>query len=282
MKLSISAYCFFKAIRSNRLDQAAFIYEAARLGADGVELLDPFVNDRERDRAACLEALAQTGLPCPIYSVSNNLAQPDEARRQEHLDKVLTGIAEAGHYGSGIVRIFAGNVSEGLEFDACRAWIVEGLVVASQAAAENGVLLALENHGQLAGRSDQVRELIEEVRHLSGTDVLGANPDLGNFLLVDQDSVEAVTELGPLAVMAHLKDFSEVDASHEGFAFTSLAGRRYVGRAIGEGVLDLAAGVSALRAAGFDGWVSLEYEAEEDSFTAMPRSVANARALLAR
>ena len=37
---------------------------------------------------------------------------------------------------------------------------------------------------------------------------------------------------------------------------------------------------AALRDAGFDGWLSVEYEGAEDPFTAIPRSIENARKYL--
>ena len=83
-------------------------------------------------------------------------------------------------------RVFAGDVAEGITFDQAREWIVEGLALASEYADARGIKLALENHGSLAGRGEQVRGLIEDVRAQSENDALGANPDTGNFILVNQ------------------------------------------------------------------------------------------------
>lgn len=281
MPLAISHYSYFRAYREGRLDLPGFIREAKRIGAEGVELLAPLYRDPEQDRADALEALAETGLPCPIFSVSNDFAKPDLSLRAAELEKIRFGIEEAGRYGAKIVRVFAGDVKETVTFDQARQWIVEGLSEATRIAGDHGVRLALENHGTLAGRGDQIRALIEEVRAAAGTDAIGANPDMGNFVLVDQSSPGAIAQVSDLAAMAHFKDFAPAPEGYEGFVYRSLAGRPYVGAALGEGMVDLPACLRILAEAGFQGWLSIEYEGEEDSLTAMPRSVETARRLLA-
>jgi len=223
--------------------------------------------------------MAETGLPCPIFSVSQNFAKPDPADREAELEKIRFGIEEAPKLGARVVRVFAGDVAEGISFEDARNWIVEGLSAASTEAAAAGLKLALENHGKLAGRGDQVREIINEVRDRSGVDALGANPDIGNFMLVDQDSVEAIRMVAPLANMAHLKDFKLVPDGTEG-VFRSLAGKPYAAQVVGEGDIDLAGCVRALRSGGFDGWASVEYEGSEDPYTAVPRSVQSSKLAL--
>src|SRR5688572_26212234 len=204
MKLGVSMCSYFRPWKEGRLDIPGFIHEAKRAGAEGVELLDFFykgtgtasatVLSQEEvapERGRALAALAEAGLPCPIFSVAQNFAKPTAEEREVQLRKILFGIREARQYGAEVVRVFAGDVAEGITFDEAREWIVNGLSQASQAAAEQGIRLALENHGTLAGRGDQVRDLIQDVRERSRTDALGANPDTGNFMLVNQPSHEA-------------------------------------------------------------------------------------------
>lgn len=293
MKIGVSMWSYFRAWREGKLDIPGFIREAKRAGADGVELLDFFYSglasdkplvwteaDVAAERALAKAALEETGLPIPIFSVAQNFAQTDPAVREMHLNKIKFGVDEANRYGAKIVRVFAGDVADGITYDQARAWIVEGLAQASAYAEANGIKLALENHGGLAGRGDQVKSLIEDARALSGTTALGANPDTGNFVLVEQPSHEAIRQVASYANMVHFKDFAKAPEGHEGFAYESLAGQKYVGTAIGEGCVDLAACIRELKDSGFDGWLSVEYEGEEDPFTAVPRSIENARRYL--
>jgi sugar phosphate isomerase/epimerase len=267
-------YSYYRTVKGGGgMDIPGFIHEAKRIGADGVELLDFFYTNADEERPTALEALKETGLPCPIFSVAQNFAKVSPEEREFQLGKIKFGVDEALKYGAGVVRVFAGDVAEGITFDQARGWIIEGLAMASVYADEHGIKLALENHGTLAGRGQQVRGIIEDVRAMAGNSALGANPDTGNFLLVNQPSHEAIREVAGYANMVHFKDFK----SDPNGIYGALNGEKFSGTAIGEGIVDLHACLAALKDAGFDGWLSMEYEGEEDPLTAVPRCLANAR-----
>lgn len=262
MKLGVSMYSYVRALRAGQMDLRGFIAEAKRIGAEGVELLDFFYVDADRDRQVAKETLAEHGLPCGVFSVAQNFAKASAEEREAQLGKILFGIGEAVFFDAKVVRVFAGDVSPGIGFDEARAWIIEGLTKAANAAQERGVKLALENHGKLAGRGDQVRGIIDAVRQNCGHDALGANPDTGNFQLVGQESHEAIEQVADYAYMVHFKDFLPAPAGHEGYTFASLDGSKFIGTVIGEGGVDLGRCLAALSRVGFDGWVNLEYEGE--------------------
>jgi len=275
MKLGVSMYSYLKAVKDGRLDIASFIHEAKRIGADGVELLDFFYKDMDRDRAAAMQALEETGLVCGVFSVAQNFAKKSPAERQVEAGKVMVGVEEALKFKAKVVRVFAGDVSEGIEFDEARKWIVMMLADVSNYAQEHGVKLALENHGTLAGRSDQVKGIIDDVRDKCGHDALGANPDTGNFMLVGQAGHEAVEDVASYAYMVHFKDFKKAGEGYDGFTYKALDGTGYYGTVIGEGEVDLGACVASLKEAGFDGWLNLEFEGEGDPMVDVEKSFKN-------
>lgn len=280
MKLGLTMWSYFSLWREGSLAGVGdFIHEAKRVGAEGVELLDVFYRDRDIDleRNAALLALQETGLSVGVFSVSQNFAKRDPHERLIQLDKIKFGIDEAEFYGAKVVRVFAGDVSEDVTAEEALPWIIEGLSHASIYAETVGVKLALENHGKLAGRSDQVRGIIESVREQSGVEALGANPDTGNFMLVNEESHLAIRAVAPFAQMVHFKDFARTTPDDPEGHYTSLTGERYRGTALGEGDVDLAACIQVLKVAGFEGWVNLEYEGAEDARVAVPRSLAAAR-----
>ncbi len=277
MRLGVSMWSYFYAWKAGRITIQSFIEHAAVSGAEGVELLDFFYQgDVPAGRELAKAGLDATGLPVAIFSVSNNFAKLEPAERSAQVDRIKFGVDEANHYGAKVVRVFAGDVAEGITFDQARGWIIDGLRSAAEYAADQGVKLALENHGTLAGKSAQVRGIIDEV----GIASLGANPDTGNFLLVGQDSAEAIADLADVANMVHFKDFRRALPDYEGFAYAALDGTRYVGTSLGEGDVDLAKCIGHLRDAGHAGWLSLEFEGEEDPLTAVPRSLESARRFL--
>ena len=276
MKLGLSMWSYAASVRRGELDIPGFIREAGRLGVGGVELLDFFWKYREAELPAVQAALAETGLPVGVYSVANNFVLPDEAARAAQVGVIRDGVDNAVHFGAKTVRVFAGDIKPGFTYEQCLLWIIAGLKEAAAYAYDQGVTLALENHGKLAGRSDQVQTILNAV----ASPALKANPDTGNFLLVHQASHTAVAELATRAAMCHFKDFRVVPDNYAGFAYTGTEGLKFAGTAIGEGEVDLPDCVSSLRQAGFDGWLNIEYEGEEDPAMALPRSVAYAKGLL--
>jgi sugar phosphate isomerase/epimerase len=269
-------WSYFAVWKRGEITIPEFIRSVRDNGAAGVELLDFFWKDRETETKAVEAALAETSTPVAVYSVSNNFVHEDAAFRQSQVAVIRSGVDSAKHFNAGVVRVFAGNYDEKHSFHQAFHWIVEGLKESADYAAENGVVLALENHGQLAGKSGQVKDILRAV----GSPALKANPDTGNFLLVHQTPHEAIKELASEAGMVHFKDFAEVPETFDGFAYVSLDGLKYVGTAIGEGDVALASCVDELRAGGFDGWLNIEYEGGENPTTAVPRSIKNALELL--
>ena len=277
MKLGLSMYSYVRAYQSGQIDIPGFIQESKRLGVQGVELLDFFWRDPTRDLPEVRAALQDTGLPVGVYSVANNFVQAGEAARAEEVKKITDGVDYAVQFGAKAVRVFSGNLAPEYTYEQCLLWIIAGLKEAAAYAYDQGVTLALENHGQLAGRSEQVELILNSV----ASPALKANPDTGNFLLVHQASHLAVAALAHRAAMVHFKDFRVVPDNYAGFAYVGTEGLKFAGTAIGEGEVDLVDCVSSLHQAGFDGWLNIEYEGEEDPFSAVSRSVGYTRQLLA-
>ena len=278
MKLGLSMYSYHLACRRGRMDIPSFIQEAKRLGVQGVELLDFYWRDPAAELPDVRAALQDTGLPVGVYSVGNNFVQAGEAERAAEVKKITDGVDYAVQFGAKVVRVFAGNIEPDYTYEQCMLWIIAGLQEASEYAYAQGITLALENHGRLAGRSEQVQTILNAV----ASPALKANPDTGNFLLVHQASHLAVAELATRAAMVHFKDFQVVPDNYSGAAYVGTEGLKFAGTAIGEGEVDLPDCVSSLRESGFDGWLNIEYEGEEDPFSAVSRSVEYTRQLLER
>lgn len=278
MKIAVSMWSFVHDFQQGKIDVEGFVRKAGDLGAEGVELLDVFWQDRDAEIEPVKAALGELAMPVCTWAVSNDFAGPDPAERAEALDIVRGGVDEAVNLGSRVVRVFSGNLSDGIPFDDAFGWIVEGLSAGAAYAARHGVSLGLENHGPLAGRSDQVRKIIQSV----GSEYLGANIDTGNFLLVNQSPVEAIADLARCTVAVHLKDFKEVPADYEGTAYSALDGTKYAGTVIGEGDIDLRACLQSLKNSGYRGYLSIEYEGEEDATESVAQSIENTRQILSQ
>jgi len=94
---------------------------------------------------------------------------------------------------------------------------------------------------------------------------------MGNFLCVNENPVPAVKRLAKYAVMAHVKDFhirpkESVPPSGWFKTPTPIALR---GAIVGHGVIDVPAQIQHLRRAGYDGFLSLEFEGMEEPLNAV-------------
>ena len=194
--------------------------------------------------------------------------------REQQLTNMKRGVDTAVKLGVDLLRVFSGDPRAGVAHEQGMEWILEGLAAGAAYALEQGVTLALENHGRFAGRSDQVQGIIDHV----GSPALRVNFDTGNFLLAGQDPAAAARELGDLVVLVHLKDIKLANADEQGHVFADPAGRTLTGSVIGQGLVDMPAVIAVLREAGYDGWLSLEYEGSTDPFAVgVPQSLEYAR-----
>lgn len=260
MRTCVSMWSLVRPIRAGELDTVGFVDYAAAVGARGVELLSIFWKDRDAELPLVRAALARHGLAVAAYDTSNDFSVPDPAARAVQVNKVKGDIDVALALGANTLRVFAGDVRPDTTFDTCLDWIVGGLAEVAAYAAERGVILALENHGKLAGRSEQVLEILRRV----GSPALKVNIDTANFLLVDEDPNAAIRRVAAKTGHVHFKDFAPAPPDWTGFTYSALSGTRFVGVVAGTGKVDLTRAVADLRAAGYTGWLSIEYEGEGD------------------
>ncbi|MCY4539213.1 MAG: sugar phosphate isomerase/epimerase [Chloroflexi bacterium] len=277
MKLSLSMWSLVPAVKAGQMDLMSFIDFAAAQAVAGVELLDVFWSDAEREIPLVKARMADAGLDTAVYSISNNFIRPDARERQRELDDLKRGVDTALALDVNLMRVFSGSYREGVSQEEGMSWILDGLTAGAAYAERQGVTLALENHGRFAGRSDQLRDIIERV----GSPALRVNLDTGNFLPVGQDPLEAARDLADLIVLAHLKDMRRAAPDEPGHVFADPDGLLLTGSVIGEGLVDLPAMIALLEEIGYRGWLSLEYEGAEDPVSiGVPRSLDAARRLL--
>lgn len=277
MKLSVSMWSVVQAVKEGRMNLTQFIDYAAAQRAEGVELLDYFWKDEKTELPAVKQQIADKGLTLAVYSIGNDFFHPDAVERAKELDELKHGVDVANQLGVNLMRVFSGNFREGYTLEDGMGWIIEGLAAGAEYAHRHGVTLALENHGLMAGRSDQVKAIIERV----GSPALRANLDTGNFLLVGQNPTDAAQELASYVALVHLKDFRKARPDETIHVYKGLDGVGYTGTVTGEGGVDLPKIIAILNTAGYTGWLSLEYEGSADPITiGVPRSLDAARKLI--
>lgn len=253
MKLSVSAWCVEKKLFGGEMTIFDFIEFCHKNDVKYVELLDCFWKDGA-DVYKTNILLKDLGMEVSSYSIGNDFVHESAEERRKQLDDVKKGIDIAVKLNTKLLRVFSGNAKEGISFDTARVWIVDSFKEAVQYAEEKNITMVLENHGLFAGKSSQVRELIDQV----GSEFLKANTDTGNFMLVGEDSFEAVKNLNGYIGFVHFKDFKEVAENEHGYK--SIDGRKYQGTIIGQGEVPMKEIVDFLYNNSYDGYLSLEYE----------------------
>jgi sugar phosphate isomerase/epimerase len=271
MKTSVSMYSMNQYVKHEAWSIFDFINFAKAIGVKGIELLDMYWTDKENEIHQVVEYIEKMGLSVSAYDVSNDFIKSSAEERESEANRVIEAIKTAKVLNTDVVRVFCGNLKEGIEYEQGKAWILEGFRKCLHEAEKEEVHLAIENHGLFAGKASQVKELIEEIN----SPYINSTFDTGNFLLVGDHPVESAKLLKKYVVHVHFKDFIKKKPQYTGKAFTSLNGEKYVGVVAGDGLVDLESVVEELMGAGYDGWYSIEYEGEDDSRESVKQAIFN-------
>lgn len=137
---------------------------------------------------------------------------------------------------------------------------LEMLPLLDRLAGEYGTPVALHNS---SGESAPYRTLDDMRSALEAHANLAACIDLGHFALAGTDPVRAVRKLGGQAIELHVKDLTTFDRSEAENPYT----------VVGEGKMDWDGIFKALDDTGFDGWLTLEYQADFWDLDARARGI---------
>ena len=257
MKIAVSAWSFHEPLYAGRLRQSDVPAEVAALGFRHVELLEMFlwrkppgILERVLRRAippasptvdyshATLHELAgarlRAGTQLVCWAVDTDLTIADADTRHAQLAHLATAIEAARFLGAPMLRITTGG-KEG-EADAVgRA--VDTLRAVLPAAMARGVKLAVENHLDLSADPNMLVEIVTALK----SPYVGVCLDLGNFR--EGQAGEGIKLLAPHAIHVHAKSHSfsadgEETTIHYGMA------------------------MQALRSAGYEGMLSIEFEGD--------------------
>lgn len=261
MKLSLAAYSLRQLLdfKDPKMDMFGFIDFAADQALDGVEPTSYWF--REGFDAAYLRKLQQyaflRGLDISGTAIRNNFCLPPGPKRDADLKQLKVWIDHAAELSAPVVRVFGGSVPKGEDEEAVARRVVEGIESVLPHAVARGVTLALENHGGITARPEQLLRLVQGVKAPDGG--FGVNLDTGNFHI--DDPYEGIAQLAPYAVNVQVK--------------TEIArpGKK-------KEPADLSKIVNILRDARYSGYVVLEYEAAEDPLKAVPRHLKELRNLI--
>jgi len=168
--------------------------------------------------------------------------EPDRHYRQVRIDHTKRALTLAKELGAPCITTEPGGpVEKGGSWTAALQLFVEMLKPVAEHAEKEGVLLLIEPEPDLlVETADQFLELMQ---HLD-SHAVGLNFDIGHFYCVGDDPAPTVHRLAPFIRHFHLEDIAATHVHHH--------------LVPGEGAIDFAAVFQAIRAIGYNGWVTIE------------------------
>ena len=279
INIAVSSYSFEGAIRDKRMTLLDVIPKAKEMGFEGVEIVC-LGHDSSHIRAIAGQLREQSkacGVPIVSYMTSADFLADD---LQGQIDKMKKEAELCALLGASKMRHDAcWQIPEGLTFADALPTIVAGYRAVTEYAAGLGVHTMIENHGFFTQASDRVKAIIEGVDHRN----FGWLVDMGNFLCVDEEPVDAVAVGLPYAVHIHAKDFHirpKAWRAPEMGWFTTAGGNHLRGAMLGHGNVNLNKVFEMIKQSDYDGWIALEFEGVEDCLIAIPEGLKNLKAYL--
>jgi sugar phosphate isomerase/epimerase len=265
--IAVSTYSFWRFKDNLKMPIETCIDEAARMGFDGVDIL---LMQMENEDNAYLQKLKRraliNGLDLCCMSTHQGFVSPDQAKRQQNIDLTIKQIEIAYRLGIPIIRINTGRWGTTRSFDDLMAnrgiepvlpgyteedgfkWVVDSISKCLPKAEECGVILGLENHWGLARTPEGLLRIVNTI----DSPWLRVLLDTGNFL---EDPYPKLEQCAPQTVLVQAKTY------YGGGLWYTLD-------------LDYPRIAAILKKANFRGYISLEFEGNEDYKTAIPKSLA--------
>ncbi len=284
MKVAVSSYSFSQAYRDGRLTLKDSIAKAKEMGFDGFEFVDFNVTSTKPENMTLEEyardlraEVDRVGIHVTNFTVGADFQNKDVDEEVARL-KGCVDIAEILG-ATGMRHDVAHGAAPGKpyqSFDSLLPRLASGIKQVTEYAASKGIKTMSENHGFFAQDALRVEKLMNYVNDPN----YGWLVDMGNFTCADEDPAISVGIAAPYAVYVHAKDFiiKPADGPNPGrFFFRSRSGSYLRGTIVGQGDVPVKHCLAALRNAGYDGYVAIEFEGMEDCFLALEAGLENLR-----
>ncbi|MFO1146824.1 MAG: sugar phosphate isomerase/epimerase [Alsobacter sp.] len=199
-----------------------------------------------QERRAVREACDARGLVIAAVGAHLPMVMADPAQREAAIAYVDGCTDLARDLGAPVVHILSGPLAPGLAREEAWPWFRTAVERTTEHARRRGVTLGIEAiAGHLFHGADDYRRLASELPGVGFT----VNFDPSHLAVQGEDPRRVVDLFGHRVSHVHLKDGA---GRFPDFSFPPL----------GRGVIDFAGLLQGLRAAGYDGALSVEYEAQ--------------------
>jgi len=246
------AYSYEKYLQSKKMTMEDFFLKAVELGVEGVDVTTYWLKSTDPDYLVSLRRLAfRHGLPFSGAAIGTDMCQPDPTKRAAEIEKIKKWVDATQILGASHLRVFGGELPRGATDEQGVEWTAETLKQACDYAAPKGITLGIESHGGITSKATNILAILHKV----DSPYAGCNLDISNFT---EDPYTQVEALVPYATHTHIRDF--------------YGGERRL-------PLDLDRMWQLFAKGGYQGFMSAEYESDEDAMTGVPKLVEKVKTL---
>ena len=242
------------------------IEKAAEMGFDGIEFLLVQMQSEENSYLQKLKRQAfHAGLDLMGFSTHQGFVYPEKEKRQAEVEKTIHQIELAYQLGIPTMRLNTGRWGTIASFDDLMAnkgiepvlegyteedgfkWVIDAIEQCIPTAEKCGVTIGLENHWGLGRTSEGVLRIVNAI----DSPWLRVTADTGNFL---ERQYEQLEMLAPMTSLIQAK--------------TYFGGGKWYTLDI-----DYQRVAEIFRKVNYRGYISIEFEGNEDPMTAVPKSL---------
>ncbi len=267
--IAVSTYSYWRYREGERLAVDRCIELAGEMGFDAVELLEIQMSDEQRQSGKYLQGLKRRalihGMDLCGMSTHQGFVTPDKAVRQKNIERTTKSIQLAHELGIPTIRVNTGRWGTTKSFDELMKnrgiepplkgytdedgfpWVIASFEALLPIAEKYGVMMGLENHWGLGLTPQGVLRIVDAL----ASPWLQVTMDTGNFL---ENPYQRLRQLAAKTVFVQAKTY------------------------FGGGVwytldLDYVQIASILRNVDYRGYISLEFEGQQDPKLAVPASL---------
>lgn len=228
-----------------------FILKGVELGVHGVDITTYWLKSAEPEYLLHLRHLGyKNGMPFSGAAIATNMCQPDAIKRAEELAKIKLWVDRTEMLGASHLRVFGGKLPPGASDEQGVQWVVETMKPACDYAAKRGVILGIESHGGITSKAADIVQILRRV----DSAYAGCNLDISHF---DENPYEQIETCISYATHTHIRD---------------IYGKKRL-------PLDLDHVWQMFAKGGYKGYMSVEYDGEEDPMTGVPKLLAKIKPL---
>jgi L-ribulose-5-phosphate 3-epimerase len=264
--IALSTYSFWRFKSGMKMPIETCIDKSAAMGFDGVDILQiQMTGDSNKYLQNLKRRALINGIDLCCMSTHQGFVTPDVHKRRENIAHTLKCINMAHELGIPIIRVNTGRWGTSKNFDELMKnrgiepvlsgyteedgfkWVIDSFEKCLPEAEKRGVILGLDNHWGLSRTPEGLLRIVKAIDSLWLRVLL----DTGNFL---ENPYEKLEQCAPHAVFMQAKTY------YGGGLWYSLD-------------LDYIRIARIMRKHNYRGYISLEFEGNEDYQTAIPKSL---------